>query len=164
MSGQAEEELIASRSAALGPGLRARGWTLATAESCTGGGLSDAITNVAGSSDYFLGGVVSYSNAVKEALLGVDSGVLATQGAVSEPVARQMAEGVRRVIGADLGIGITGVAGPGGGSPGKPVGLVFIAVSGPAGTEVRRFQWGGDRIANKRHSVAAALEILMALL
>jgi PncC family amidohydrolase len=161
MPNEGEEGLIASRADALGPRLRSRGWTLATAESCTGGGLSDAITDVAGSSDYFLGGVVSYSNAVKESLLGVDPAVLAVEGAVSGPVARQMAEGVRRALGADLGVGITGVAGPGGGSAEKPVGLVFIAVSGPGGTELRRFQWDGDRVSNKRHSVAAGLEMLL---
>ena len=163
MSTERVDRPISSRAEELGSRLRARGWSLATAESCTGGGLSDAITDVAGSSDYFLGGVVSYSNSVKESMLGVDPAVLAAQGAVSELVAAQMAEGVRRTIGADVGVGITGVAGPGGGTAEKPVGLVFIGVAAPTGTKVRRYQWGGDRVANKRHSVVAALEMLLSL-
>ncbi len=145
----------------LGQRLRALGFTLAVAESCTGGGLADAVTDVAGSSDYFLGGVVAYANRVKEQLLGVDPAVLATQGAVSEPVAIQMAEGVRRGLGSDLGVGITGIVGPGGGSAEKPVGLVYIAVAGPRGHAVRRYLWAGDRIGNKRSSVQAALELLL---
>src|SRR5215213_2615311 len=104
-----------------------RGLRLATAESCTGGSLSAAITDLAGVSSVFLGGVVSYANEVKEQLLGVPGEVLRVHGAVSEPTARAMAEGVCRVTGADLGFGITGVAGPGGGSDAKPVGLVYIA-------------------------------------
>src|SRR3990172_122158 len=110
----------------VGRALKARGWTLATAESCTGGLLADRITNVPGSSDYFLGGVVSYAYRAKETLLGVDHAVLTSDGAVSETVARQMAEGVRARLGADVGIGVTGVAGPGGGSAAKPAGLVWI--------------------------------------
>ncbi|MGE5619598.1 MAG: CinA family protein [Sphingomonadaceae bacterium] len=155
---------IAELAEELGRRLRVRGLSVATAESCTGGGVADAITDVAGSSAYFLGGVVAYSNEVKERLLGVDSAVLATQGAVSQPVALQMAEGVRRLLGADVAVGITGIAGPGGGSAEKPVGLVYIAVAGPEGQEVRRYLRSGDRIANKRHSVQAALELLLELL
>ncbi|MHB1161159.1 MAG: CinA family protein [Chloroflexota bacterium] len=152
---------IAARAEELGRRLRALGLTLATAESCTGGGIADAITDVAGSSDYFLGGVVAYANRVKEQLLGVGADLLATQGAVSEPVALQMAEGVRRLLGADLGVGITGIAGPGGGSAEKPVGLVYIAVAGPEGQEVRRYLRSCDRVGNKRRSVRAALELLL---
>ena len=137
------------------------GLKLAVAESCTGGGLADAITDVAGSSDYFQGGIVSYSNRAKEKLLGVDPEVLERVGAVSEPVALQMAEGVRGALEADLGMGITGIAGPGGGSDQKPVGLVYIGLSAPGRQEVRRFVWSGDRIFNKRRSVEAALEMLM---
>ncbi len=144
--------------------LRARGLTLATGESCTGGGLSDAITDIAGSSDYFLGGIVAYSNSAKERLLGVDPSLLASHGAVSEPVALAMAEGVRRAMGAQVGIGVTGIAGPGGATPGKPVGLVYVAVVGPKGRKVRRFLWSEDRIGNKRRSVEAALEMLCELL
>lgn len=157
------EGLIVARAEALGHSLRARGLTLATAESCTGGGLADAITDVAGSSDYFLGGVVAYANRVKEQLLGVDPQVLAAQGAVSEPVALQMAEGARRALGTDVGVGITGIAGPTGGSTEKPVGLVYIGVVTPDGAEVRRYLWTRSRVSNKRRSVLAALELLLEL-
>jgi nicotinamide-nucleotide amidase len=141
--------------------LRARGLTVATAESCTGGGLSDAITNVAGSSDYFLGGIVSYSNSAKERLLGVDPRLLAAHGAVSEPVALAMAEGACRALGAEVGIAVTGIAGPGGGSPEKPVGLVYIAVASPGAQEVRRYLWKEGRVENKRRSVEAALGLVL---
>jgi PncC family amidohydrolase len=141
--------------------LRSRGLTIAAAESCTGGGLSDAITNVAGSSDYFLGGIVSYSNSAKERLLGVDPKLLAAHGAVSEPVAIAMAEGACRALGAEVGIGVTGIAGPGGGSNEKPVGLVYIAVASPAGNQVRRYLWKEDRVGNKRRSVDAALGLVV---
>ncbi len=156
-----EERLIYTRAAELGKRLRERALTLAVAESCTGGGLADAITDVAGSSDYFLGGVVSYSNDAKERLLGVNPAELAAHGAVSEPVARSMAEGVRRALGADLGVGITGIAGPGGGTVEKPVGLVYIALAAPDRVVARRHVWSEDRIGNKRLSVAAALDLLL---
>jgi PncC family amidohydrolase len=136
-----------------------QGFRLATAESCTGGGLAAAITDLAGVSSVFLGGVVSYANEVKEQVLGVPGEVLLEHGAVSEPTARSMAEGVCRVIGAELGFGITGVAGPGGGSDEKPVGLVYIAVATPRGTRVRRDVWPGDRAQIRRSSVHAALEL-----
>jgi PncC family amidohydrolase len=136
-----------------------KGVRLATAESCTGGGLASAITDLAGVSSIFLGGVVSYANEVKEQVLGVPGEVLREYGAVSEPTARAMAEGVCRVIGAELGFGITGVAGPGGGSAEKPVGLVYIAVATPRGTRVRRDVWPGDRAQIRRSSVHAALEL-----
>ena len=125
--------------ATVGQALRERGWTLAAAESCTGGGLSAMITDEPGSSDYFLGGVVAYANAVKESLLGVPADTLAEHGAVSDPVARQMALGIRARLGADVGVGITGIAGPGGGSDDKPVGTVHIAVAAGAATEATRF-------------------------
>src|SRR6185312_6072607 len=107
--------------------LRAAGTTLTAAESCTGGLLSQRVTSVAGSSDYFLGGAVTYSNELKTKLVGVPAEMIAEHGAVSEPVARAMAEGVRTHLGSDWGVGITGVAGPGGGTPEKPVGTVHIA-------------------------------------
>ena len=140
--------------------LRARGWTLAVAESCTGGLVSHRITSVSGSSDYFLGGVIAYSNDVKVSELGVKPRVLARDGAVSEIVARQMASGVRRRLGADLGIGITGIAGPGGGTAKKSVGLVFISVAHGARSQVRRFVFSGDRIRVKMAASAAALKML----
>ena len=111
--------------------LRDRGQTLSVAESCTGGGLGQMITAVSGSSSYFLGGIISYDNAVKIGLLGVQSSTLETEGAVSDSVACQMAAGVRARLGTDWGIGITGIAGPGGGSTEKPVGLVYIGIAGP---------------------------------
>ncbi|MEM6714356.1 MAG: competence/damage-inducible protein A [Cyanobacteria bacterium P01_D01_bin.6] len=121
----------ATLASVVGDQLRQQGQTLAVAESCTGGGLGQMLTTVAGSSDYFMGGVISYDNAVKIDLLGVHPESLAAEGAVSEPVACQMAAGVRARLGTDWGIGITGVAGPGGGTEAKPVGLVYIGLAGP---------------------------------
>lgn len=113
--------------------LRRRGQTLAVAESCTGGGLGAALAAVPGASDVFLGGVIAYANSVKQGLLGVPADLLEAHGAVSDPVAQAMAQGVRRRTGSDWALAITGVAGPGGGSAEKPVGLVHLAVAGPAG-------------------------------
>jgi nicotinamide-nucleotide amidase len=113
--------------------LRARGQTLAVAESCTGGGLGAALAAVPGASEVWLGGVIAYANAVKQELLGVPAALLEQHGAVSDPVAQAMAAGARRATGADWALAITGVAGPGGGSDAKPVGLVHIAVAGPDG-------------------------------
>lgn len=149
------------RAAHVGHLLRLANATLATAESCTGGLLAHLITEVPGSSDYFLGGVVSYSNAAKMVLLGVRESTLAEHGAVSEPTAREMAEGVRARFQSTIGVGITGIAGPGGGTPEKPVGLVYIGVSTPVHTVVRRFVWQtGDRSANKLDSALAALDLI----
>lgn len=120
----------------VGAALKAAGQTLAVAESCTGGGLGAAITAVAGSSAYFLGGAIAYANGVKVKLLGVDPETLDSHGAVSEPVACQMAKGIRACLGADWGLAITGIAGPGGGSAEKPVGLVYIGLADPDGTAV----------------------------
>lgn len=147
--------------ALLGDRLRAAGMTIATAESCTAGGVASAITDVPGSSDYFLGGVVAYANESKERLLGVDSATLARHGAVSEPVARQMAEGARRAFECDLAVGITGILGPGGGTPEKPAGLVYVAVATAAGTAVERHVWDRDRLGNKALSIEAALNALL---
>jgi len=142
--------------------LGARGLTLALAESCTGGLVADTITNVAGSSQFLLGGVVAYANEAKEKILGVPAETLAEHGAVSEEVARAMARGARRLLGADLGLGITGIAGPGGATPAKPVGLVHIAVAGPWGETARRLVLDGERLANKRGFAQAALGLLIA--
>ena len=148
--------------------LRAAGRTLTTAESCTGGLVAERLTRVPGSSDYFLGGAVTYTNDLKIKLIGVPPELIAEHGAVSEPVARAMAEGVRRALGSDFGIGITGVAGPGGGSEAKPVGTVHIALAGPAGagsageilTEHRKIRFPGDRERVRQHSSQLALEML----
>ena len=125
--------------------LTGRGWTLATAESCTGGAVAARLTARAGASAWFRGGVVAYHNDVKREVLGVSPSDLDRYGAVSEPVARSMAEGVRRVAGADCGIATTGIAGPSGGSAGKPVGTVWMAVATPLGTAAWRVDCGTDR-------------------
>jgi nicotinamide-nucleotide amidase len=138
-----------------------RGLTVAVAESCTGGLVADAITDIPGSSGYFLGGIVSYSNAAKETMLGVPADVLAAHGAVSAQVGRAMAEGARARFAADLAAAVTGVAGPDGGTEAKPVGLTYVAIAGPAGIDVRRHLWPGDRAANKEASAAAVLELLV---
>lgn len=135
--------------------------TLAVAESCTGGLIGHRITCVSGSSGYFAGGVIAYSNEVKVRELDVDQGILASEGAVSEPVARQMAEGVRKRFATDAGVGITGIMGPGGDTPGKPVGLVFVAVSTAKDCVVRRFCNSGDREELKWQSSQCALNLLL---
>ena len=140
--------------------LSERKLTIAAAESCTGGLLTSRLTDVAGSSAYVKGAVVSYTNEVKADLLGVAKDTLSSLGAVSEPVARQMAEGVRGLIGTDLGVGVTGLAGPGGGTAEKPVGLVFIAVAGAAGSCVRRFVFSGKRTEIKRQAADEALDMV----
>lgn len=139
--------------------LRARGRTLAVAESCTGGGIAASITDVPGVSECFLGGIVAYQNEAKTRLLGVDSELLSRHGAVSDAVAGAMARGVCSVFGADLGIATTGIAGPGGGSDRKPVGLVFIAIAGEGHAEVHRRQFSGDRDEVRQHAVRCALAL-----
>jgi nicotinamide-nucleotide amidase len=160
-SGSTEAGLIA-----LAERLQARcigaGLTVATAESCTGGLVAHLITQVSGSSGYLLGGVVAYADAVKVAQLAVPQGVLDAHGAVSAQVARAMADGARALFGATLAISVTGIAGPDGGTEAKPVGLTYLAVAGPGGTEVRRIVWTGDRNANKWSSAGLALEMLLA--
>lgn len=146
--------------AALGDALRARGWRIGTAESCTGGLIAAACTAVAGSSDWFERGVVSYSNAAKTELLGVDPALIAAHGAVSEPVARAMAEGLRARAPVQLAVAVTGIAGPGGAVPGKPVGTVWLALAGPEGTSAERLQLNGDRSAVRAQTVAQALRRL----
>ena len=138
-----------------------RGVTVATAESCTGGLVAHAITEVAGSSAYFVGGFVTYADDAKQAQLGVPAEVLAAHGAVSAQVARAMAEGARARLGSALGVAVTGIAGPGGGTADKPVGLTYLGIADDSGADVRRHQWSGERSANKRDSARAALELLL---
>jgi PncC family amidohydrolase len=135
--------------------------SVATAESCTGGLVAKLITDVAGSSGYFLGGVVSYADEAKTRLLGVAEDQLAAHGAVSAQVARSMAVGALSRTGANLAVAVTGVSGPGGGSPAKPVGLTYVAVASAEGVQVRRFIWTGDRAANREASARAAVELLL---
>ena len=134
-------------------------FTLAVAESCTGGMLGERITSIPGSSDVFLGGVIAYHNEVKRSLLGVRSEAIERSGAVSEEVVLQMASGVRERLGADVGIAVTGIAGPGGGTPEKPVGLVWIAVHASE-AKARRFHVGGDRAEIRHRAAQAALEMV----
>jgi PncC family amidohydrolase len=141
----------------IGKLLTAAGLTLALAESCTGGLVCSRITDVPGSSDYLKGGAVTYSNAAKQQLLGVEADTLETAGAVSEQTALQMARGARRLFGADIGVSVTGIAGPGGGTPEKPVGLVYVAISTGDGDRCERHLWKGDRRQNKASSAEAAL-------
>ncbi len=140
--------------------LAERGRTLALAESCTGGTLAGRITDVAGSSQVFLGGCVTYSNEVKTELVGVPADLIAAHGAVSQEVAEAMARGVRERLGATYGIGITGIAGPGGGSPEKPVGLVYIGLAYPDGVEVTRNQYIGIRADVRHRATQTALTML----
>ncbi len=140
--------------------LAARGERVALAESCTGGLVAQVLTEVPGASAVLDLGVVAYANAVKERVLGVEGALLAAHGAVSEPVARAMAEGARRAGGATWGIGITGIAGPSGGSPEKPVGTVHVALAGPAGTEAVARRYPGDRTRIRRHAAWEALNLL----
>ncbi|MGC4189751.1 MAG: CinA family protein [Thermomicrobiales bacterium] len=136
--------------------------TVGTAESCTGGNVAHHITRVAGSSAYFLGGIVSYANAVKHGVLGVPEDVLRNPGAVSEPCARAMAEGARRVLGTTLAVATTGIAGPGGATPFKPVGLVYIAIAGEGlETRVEEHRFPGGREAVIAASTTRALELLV---
>ena len=146
-------------SAAAGEALRARGWTVAVGESCTGGLLGAALTAVPGSSSYVRGGVIAYDNALKTDVLGVDAEMIARHGAVSEEVGAAMARGARDRLGADVGIGITGVAGPGS-DGGKPAGLIFVAIASPGGTRVVRLDGDHGREANRANAVRAALRLL----
>jgi PncC family amidohydrolase len=143
-------------------GCLARGLTVATAESCTGGLVAHLLTEVPGSSGYVRGGIVAYADDVKRSQLGVPAEVLEAHGAVSAQVAIAMAEGARELLGTDLAVAVTGIAGPDGGSEAKPVGLVYVAVAGIGAPVVRRFLWTGDRGQNKRASAEAALEMLLA--
>jgi PncC family amidohydrolase len=141
-----------------------QGLTLVTAESCTGGLVSHRITNVPGSSAYYMGGFVAYANEVKEAVLGVRHETLLAYGAVSEETACEMAEGARQRAGADVGVSVTGICGPTGGTPAKPVGLTYIALAAADILRCERYVWRGDRLANKEQSAEAALQLVNAYL
>ena len=148
---------------AAGVELQRRGWWLSTAESCTGGLIGHLVTEVPGSSAYYQGGVVAYANEIKQQVLGVSVATLTTDGAVSGACASEMAAGVRRLFGAEVGIATTGIAGPGGGSTEKPVGLVYIAVETSDGTWCERHVFGSDRTENKQQTVVRALQLLLEL-
>ncbi|MDO4581263.1 MAG: CinA family protein [Bacillota bacterium] len=141
-------------------GLTRRGWHIATAESCSGGLLAAAFTDIPGASAVFDCGVISYADRIKADWLSVEPQTLADYGAVSEQTARQMAEGARRISGAELALSTTGIAGPDGGSPDKPCGLVYIALATDDGSIVRRNLFSGDRAAVREQTVAAALSLL----
>jgi nicotinamide-nucleotide amidase len=145
----------------LGERLRSRGWRLATVESCTGGLIAAACTSVPGSSDWFERGYVTYSNEAKTESVGVPPAALAAHGAVSEAVAVAMVEGALRVAPVQLAVAVTGVAGPGGGTPDKPVGLVWLAWGTGGHVRAARLQLTGDRASVRRQTVAAALERLL---
>ncbi|MBN8618002.1 MAG: nicotinamide-nucleotide amidohydrolase family protein [Anaerolineae bacterium] len=145
--------------------LLSKNWTVGTAESCTGGLIAHRLTNIAGSSAYVLGGIVAYSNTVKQSVLGVHQGSLIAHGAVSETVAAEMALGARRVLAVDVALSVTGIAGPGGGTVEKPVGLTYIGLAGPDNLlVVRRHLWNGSREAIKTASADAALALLLELI
>jgi nicotinamide-nucleotide amidase len=152
-NGQSLEEIVAHE-------LTLNQATVATAESCTGGLLAERLTRVPGSSSYFLGGVVCYSNDLKTAWTDVPAELIESKGAVSPEVAQALAEGIRRRIGATLGIGITGIAGPSGGSPEKPVGLVYAALADAHGSRDRTLRFPGDRERIRWHASQAALDML----
>lgn len=144
--------------------LAERGWTIATAESCTGGLLAARLTERAGASAYVLGGVVAYADAAKTALAGVEAGLVRAHGAVSEEVARALAGGARERVGADVGVGVTGIAGPDGGSEEKPVGLVWVSVAGPGGAGLtRRVHLPGGRVDIRDRSVVVAMHLVRRL-
>lgn len=147
--------------AQIGEMLKAKKLTLATAESCTGGLIGDRITNISGSSGYYLGGIISYSNQAKMQFLKVQEQTLIDFGAVSEQTAREMALGAKTIFQATLAISVTGIAGPGGSTSEKPVGLTYIGLAAPENIIVKRFVWEGNRVENKEASAEAALNMIL---
>lgn len=144
--------------------LKSRGLKLATAESCTGGGIGQALTSVSGSSAVYLGGVISYDNSVKELLLGVPHEILLTVGAVSEETAVAMAKGVRKLLRADLAVSVTGIAGPNADGTNKPVGLVYVAVASESQTIVSENHFSGDREAVREQTIVKALQMVLQMI
>ena len=145
----------------VGKRLRERHLTIATAESSTGGLIAERLTAISGSSEYVMGGVVAYADRIKQQLLGVQEETLIAHGAVSEPVACQMADGARELFGADAALSVTGIAGPGGATATKPVGLTYVGLSAADGTWVRRYIWHGDRTHNRQSAADAAFRLLL---
>lgn len=145
----------------IGSMLLERGLNLALAESCTGGLVGSRVTDVSGSSEYFLGGVVSYSNEAKVNILGVSWGTLNTTGAVSRDTVIEMVRGARKLMNADIAVSVSGIAGPGGGTAEKPVGTTWIALAAQDGEWARVFEFSGDRVQNKSAAADAALQILL---
>ncbi len=141
--------------------LRERGWRLAVAESCTGGLVGHRLTNIAGSSTYYLGSITAYAYEAKVRLLGVTWKTLEQDGAVSEPVVLEMARGVRRALAADIGLSVSGIAGPGGGTEGKPVGFTCFGLSTPQHEQTWQTIWQGNRLQNKEKSAEKVLELLV---
>lgn len=139
-------------------------WRLATAESCTGGLVGHLLTEVPGSSTSYVGGVIAYHNAVKHLVLGVSAQTLEAAGAVSEACAVEMAAGARRLLGAEVAVSTTGIAGPGGGTMEKPVGLVYVAVVAPTGSRCERYIFDGNRSDNKNQAARRGLELILELL
>lgn len=152
---------VGARAAELLTSVRTARLSLAVAESCTGGALAAALTEAPGASGAFRGGVIAYADGLKRRLLGVDAETLVLHGAVSERTAERMAEGVREAALADVGVAITGIAGPGGGTPEKPVGTVWVAVASPAGTVAERHLFSGGRHEVREASAAAALRLAL---
>lgn len=160
----ADATLITAAARVLGATLLARGLRVSTVESCTGGGIAQAVTSVAGSSAWFDMGWVTYSNAAKSQLVGVPVGLIAEHGAVSDAVVRAMAEGARHASGASWAVAVSGVAGPSGGSEAKPVGLVWIAWAGPEGTVVEHNYWPSTRATVRCQTIYRAISQLNTLL
>ncbi len=147
--------------ARIGERLEELSLTVSVAESCTGGLVGSRLTDIAGSSHYFIGGIIAYSNDAKIKFLDVRRETLAEHGAVSEPTAREMAEGVRKCFGSDIGLSVTGIAGPGGGTKDKPVGLMWLGLAADGTTQSRSIRLMGDRLQNKAGAAEAMLELLM---
>jgi len=144
----------------IGTLLRKHGLRLAVAESCTGGLIGHRVTNVPGSSTYYMGSITAYAYEAKVRLLGVSWDTLEKNGAVSKEVVLEMAQGVRRALAADVGVAVSGIAGPGGGTPEKPVGYTWIGINTPFHSQAVNFHWDSDRIGNKERTAEAALQLL----
>lgn len=155
------DQILLSLSSRVGNALLERAYTISTAESCTGGLLSHVLTAISGASTYFMGGMVAYSNTIKEEHLGVQARTLFDHGAVSEQTALEMADGVRKKFGTDIGLSTTGVAGPTGGTPAKPVGLVWIGISTPAITQAYECHFEGSRLEIMNSTVVEILNRLL---